>query len=476
MSTVWRLARRVGRLALAIAGLQVWLLGCSDSTTTFASGIRVDQLLHRDLDVTVTETTAVISWITRDEGQSRVSYGLTTALGQVATGNAHPRQHRVELGGLTPDTVYFYQLDGRRVTYRFRTLGGPRGRLAFVSDRADGRREVYLSLDWGENVQRVTTGGGDTPALSRDGTRLAWSATGAGGSRDIFLATLDAAGVVPGSTINLTNTPDREETQPDFSPDGGQVVLVTSQAGAGSQLVVRAVDTAAERVLVNNGATVQEPAWRPNGEQIAFASNTRTAVIQLGVRPVDPGSLSVVLNEPARTTVPPNEYRLLDAADGLVDFSGSSAVDRSILVRYTSGGLAVGPESHRVPRTHLEIFTVKAADGTELRRLTNSGDRDARSAPTWHPTQALLVLVGESGSATNLFGLADTGGNLQSLTRGDYRDRTPRVSPDGTWLVFSADRHEDRLINLYRADFAGNIWELNLFSSGDTQPSWSVVP
>ncbi len=208
----WTL-RRAGALALAVFGVAFWQLGCSsDSQFGLTSGVRIDQLGARDLSVEVTDTGALLTWLTRDAGESQVNFGTTTALGTLVANPVAATSHQVTLTGLTAGTLYYFQITGSGVTYRFRTNGGTRQRIAFVSDRADNRQEVYLAFENGENVVRVSTGGGTHPALSRDGTRLAYAAPGAGGLRDIFELTLDAAGPVAGSLVNRTNTPGRDET------------------------------------------------------------------------------------------------------------------------------------------------------------------------------------------------------------------------------------------------------------------------
>lgn len=470
----WTL-RRAGALTLALGGLACWMLGCSDSQLTLTSGVRIDQLGARDLSVDVTDTGALFTWLTRDAGESQINYGTTTGLGTVVTVPPATTSHQIALTGLTPDTLYYFQLTGSGQTYRFRTTGGTRQRIAFVSDRSDNRQEVYICYENGENVVRVTDGGGTHPALSRDGTRLAFAAPGAGGLRDIFEVTLDTAGLVAGSLVNRTNTAGRDEFEPDWSPDRSQLVFTAAEPNQPAQVIVRNVASSAESVLVNNGATNSGPKWRPSGTQIAFASTTRTALVQLGVRPVTAGSLTVTLDEPGGGVIDPSQYQLISTTDGLVDFSGSTVADRNIKVTYTGNGAPISGEGHRVPRPHLEIWSI-GTDGQNLRRLTNSGDRQARFAPCWHPTQNLLIHVGEAGSATNLYGVDGDGSAISGVTRGAYFDRSPCVSPDGQSILFSSNRHNDGLVNLYRSDFSGYIDAVNLFSSGDTQPSWSVVP
>ena len=195
-TTRGRLARRVALVAAGVVVGGLAQVGCGSSAVTFATGVRVDQLLVRDLSVTVSTTGAVLTWTTRDSAPSQINYGLTTGLGNKVTGDSQPNQHKVELTGLTPDTTYYYQVYGDSTTFRLRTMGGKRQWIAFVSDRDAGQREVYLGYENIENLVRVSSGGGWNPALSVDGKHLAWTGPGAGGHTDIYTAQLDTNGVV----------------------------------------------------------------------------------------------------------------------------------------------------------------------------------------------------------------------------------------------------------------------------------------
>lgn len=472
MRRTWRLLRRAGCLLAALGGLAAWQLGCSSEDTDFTEGIRVDLLPIRDLAVQVTETSAAITWTSREAAGSAVDFG-TSALDRMATGDGGTTDHAVTLESLTPDTTYRYRVRGLDLIYRFRTLGGTRSRIAFVSDRADGRREIYFSLDLGENVQRVTTTGGHSPALSRDGTRLAFVARGAGGLDDLFVATLDSDGVVPDSLVNLTNTADRAESRPDWSPDGARLAFAATPLNQRSRLILREVAGGTEVVLQDNGAVNDDPAWRPDGAQLAFVSTTRTATVALGRRPVTAGSLTVVLADGRRTPVAADEYALLSEADGLVDFSRGSLAELEVLISYRSGAETIVDERHGVPRPRLELFTI-GADGTDLRRLTDS--RDARGGPAYL-ADGRIVHSREGSTATALVTIPSSGGAERTLVNDSRRNRDPAVSPDGATVLYSSNRNVHRLINLWTVPAAGGEpLELVNDTSGDTQPAWAPLP
>lgn len=465
------------RLAACLVSVSVLLglTGCGTSTgTSFATGVRIDDIAVRDIAVTVTGTTAKLTWISRNATPSTVDYGTTDRRGTTAGTATATTTHEVDLTGLAAATVYYYRVYDRGVTYRFRTLGAGHTRLAFVSDRTSNRREVYLSFGNGENVTQVTTNGGWSPALSVDGTKLAWLAPGAGGVADIFTATLDADGVVAGSIANQTNTAGRLETRPAWSPDGTKLCFAAATTGQASQILERTVADGTEQVVLDNGGINDSPAYSPDGTRLAYTSTARSSTFQLGQRPLDAGTLTVVLQDDARTPVPASEYRILDAETALLDFSASGATDHHVLCTYQSAGQTVTDERHYVDKPHRRLFSA-LLDGSDVRRLSLNSDEE-QGPPVWAPDGSHLVRPVETGGATNLARVNPDGSEDYFVTRGYFRDLAPTISPDGAWTLFASNRHEDRLINLYRVDANGDVYEVNLYHSGESEPSWSVVP
>jgi len=471
--------RRASRLVAAVAGMLAVVLtgaGCGSDSTSFAEGVRVDELKVRDIDVRVTDTSARIAWVTRVAQGSRVFYGLTTRLGTTATGQTVTRQtttvegvaHEAEITGLTANTLYYFQVEGRKTTLRFRTNGGARTRLAFVSDRLGGRREVYLAHEYGENVTRVTTTGGWSPALSLDGTRLAWVGNRAGGGTDIFTATLDANGLVAGSEANLTDTGDRDEAHPCWAVDNSAVVFA-----AGGGIVQRAVADGAETVLVGGRYLYDQPAWRRDGGRLAFVSTRRTAIIQLKHRPVEAGSVSIRVRDDNNTVLADTLYELYDATNGWLDLSGAGVGNLRVRVTYRSGGTTYTDEQHRSPTPRTVLYTM-APDGTDLRRLTDL--EQSVAGPVWSVNGAQLFYSRESSGQSVLMQINADGSSVKALTSGDYLDLDPVVAPDGSAIAFVTNRDTNRLVNLWLLPSGQAMHALNLFSSGDTEPSWSVVP
>jgi Tol biopolymer transport system component len=96
------------------------------------------------------------------------------------------------------------------------------------------------------------------PVLSRDGTKVAFAAVG-----DIYVMTIG------GKPENITK--DRFlDTDPEWSPDGKQLVYSSDKGGNHLQLRIYDFATRQDRQLTNMATQPQGATWSPDGKRIAF--------------------------------------------------------------------------------------------------------------------------------------------------------------------------------------------------------------
>jgi len=72
-----------------------------DTTLPVLSGIAASGITH---------SAATISWLTDEAANSQVDYGTTTGYGSTASSGAMVTSHSLQLGGLTPNTLYHYRV------------------------------------------------------------------------------------------------------------------------------------------------------------------------------------------------------------------------------------------------------------------------------------------------------------------------------------------------------------------------------
>lgn len=110
------------------------------------------------------------------------------------------------------------------------------------------------------------------------------------GSKDIFVFDLNT-----GETTNITNTPDRNEDHPAWSPDGDHLAFSAFDAGIETVFVKDVRNLSAPAQVLRQG---RQPTWSPDGNSIMFAIDSSDSTF-LTVAPfVDGGVATEVIQVP----------------------------------------------------------------------------------------------------------------------------------------------------------------------------------
>ena len=174
---------------------------------------------------------------------------------------------------------------------------GVAGRIFFQSDR-DGNPHLYSMNPDGSRLARLTTTGANTsPALSPDGTRIAFIHDG-----DVWTMDIDGTG-----PQQVTATPAAEAT-PVWSPDTTRIAYaVRADGGTDVEIMFRAADgTGGATQMTDNAFPDTDPAWSPPlpgwpDGLIAFES-ARTGDTDRNIYVMDSGGGAVA------NVTPPRDY------------------------------------------------------------------------------------------------------------------------------------------------------------------------
>jgi TolB protein len=232
----------------------------------------------------------------------------------------------------------------------------PNSVIAFYSDR-DGNPEIYSIHPDGSGLLRLTDDPGfdDSPAISPDGTRIAFlTARHDPNPRfpnlkyELYIMELD------GSNPHRLTTSEAAEDHPAWSPDGSWILFDADYDADGfAEIYTIQPDGSNLTRLTSNAANDQFADWSPDGSQIAFSSD-RNGNCDIFVMNTD-GS-----NQRPLTDSPDWELFPAWSPDG---------------TRIAFNGL--------VPNSRNTDVFVMNADGSNVRQLTDSPRFDEN--PTWSP-------------------------------------------------------------------------------------------
>jgi len=292
-------------------------------------------------------------------------------------------------------------------------LGGG-GRIAFVSDREDGRTlQIWTMNADGSDPRQLTYGPGDKgqPRWSTDGTKIIYSAPGGNDEYgndlglDLFLINTDRSG----ETINLTESIG-DDFDPAWSPNGGQIAFTSTRVNSLKQVFVMSVEcnpapdscsiTVPARNISAGYAIEYAPAWSPDGRTLAVIASINQAPGRIVMRPAEGGETSWF-----------DVQDRIIGVDHLTWSSDGQLIAFSWLVKY-------GKQ---------EIYIAYAqSPSLDPMSLTNSlGNKE----PTFSPNHQMIVFTSTRDQNPEIYIMTNNGSGVQNLTQNPGRDMEPDWQP-----------------------------------------------
>jgi Tol biopolymer transport system component len=269
------------------------------------------------------------------------------------------------------------------------------------------------------------------------------------------------------------------DSDPVWSPDGTSIAFVRTtragESGATTDVMLADADGSDQRTLsacASHDQCRQGPlAWSPDGSLIAFFERYDQTTLTL----VDPttGRMRGV-SLPSDVGDP---YELHWSPDGnQLAFVGGPARASNLYVVEVSTGEA-GQVAEGIARQGDLAWLPEGA--IDLSKASSAPVTTPRSEPTIPVPAGNIVFASSNGSiheddGVEIWTIALDGSGLTRLTKNDFMDGDPAVSPDGTEIVFRSYRPGDRNTQLYVMNADGTEQHaLTDRRTGATQPAWS---
>ena len=268
------------------------------------------------------------------------------------------------------------------------------GGILFASDRADANFELYRVSAEGGTAVRLTTDLAHNdlaPALSPDGTRIAWEREVASpsGLTEVELWVMDADGEGAAAVVDNGS----ENRSPSWTPDGR--ALVYASFATGNWEIFRVdLETGASANLTESPYADQAPRVAPDGETIVFHTN-RDVQFEVYAMDADGGNPRNLSNSDADDRYPaptPDGSRIvwsrfLDSfdlwtmrADGGEQRPLTSTEYQELNPSVSPDGRAVVYQTNRLPPQGLEIVPI---EGGSPRAVVSGAESGSDLHPFW---------------------------------------------------------------------------------------------
>ena len=319
-----------------------------------------------------------------------------------------------------------YSLKDERLTIEFRLFDVINRKMItakrYLGSAKDMRR---FSHSFADEILRMITG--EKGAFT---TRIAYVSSQTG-NKEIYVMDWDGHNPLPltkNGSINLN---------PDFSPDGREIIFTSYKRG-NPDLYRRALSNTAEVALSNRKGLNITGIWSPDGSKIALAlSKDGDAEIY---------TLDKDGSHPTRLTINP-------------------ALD--LYPAWSPDGKQLAFVSDRLGKPQIFVMNI---DGSNVRRLTTSGSYNVN--PRWSPKGDKIAYSRMTAGGFNIFTVA-VDGSLDTQLTSDGNNENPSWSADARFICFSSKRGSGNGIYVMRADGTGQT-RVSQGKMIHFQPVWSA--
>ena len=290
----------------------------------------------------------------------------------------------------------------------------------------DGDNPVRLRQSGPGVIQHV--------AISRDGSRIAWSLVEE--SSDLYAKAIGS----DAPPLQLTRNPTLRSTYPAFSPDGSRIAYSVVAAGVDSGIWIVNADGSNARAVATGARLKQHTGWLRDGFSIVYyAWADGPTVFQVSLVTGNVGAIAHLPRDASAPAISPD--------------NSTVAFNRTI-----NGVVSVWSDLRA---------------GSEPQRI--SGPSVLARLPVWSPDGESLAVQLRSDSGSAVAVIPSTGGAARTITTQAGESHPYGWSPDGKFISFAGRRNG--VWNIYSVPSSGGA-ERRLTDNKSTttwlrSPSWS---
>ena len=281
---------------------------------------------------------------------------------------------------------------------------------------------------------------------------------------DVFTVPLDAAGRVRGLPTPDARRFGGNNSAPDISPDGRELVYQVGLPGTGLDLVFQPLHGGAERVVHPRMQQFSRPRFDPYGGAVAVHGMSNDGIDGIFRVHTETGAASVLVADPPAALANPAWTRdgrrlfferddravwVLDRASGqsreIYSFSESAS-------NFTSAPSGDGHHVAVVSGTALHVIDVARHSTHELLHVT-APERlhDFPGSLAWMPDEQTILFGKVTGDARTLWRIQADGSGLEPMNISAERQNIYflRVSRDGRLLAFVMGDYDVRPLDVW---------------------------
>lgn len=256
------------------------------------------------------------------------------------------------------------------------------------------------------------------------------------------------------SVHSLTSPPQGwdGDWSPAISPDGTELAFVRGPDGSAHDVYVMKLPNGIPQRLTNDARLIWGLTWASDGSEVVFSSNRSGSISlwRVSVKGGSPAHEAAGGDSAYSPSIAKQGNRLVYAHGTATwsilaaDLNGTNPESESEILTSSEQDSAphVSPAGDKIAfqswRSGLQEIWTARIDGSNPIQLTNGGA--SAGSPSWSHDGRHIAFDARAESFAHIYVIDANGGTPRAITHGDYNDIVPSWSADDRWIYFGSIR------------------------------------